>query len=102
MNYAVVQDQLTKPDPKALEVAFRALGQLVDIDAATLSDDGYGIVASGLAEDEARRLAEAITAAGVTARVVDEAEFPLLVTTFTDRQPRREAKAVPVSVFAFP
>ncbi len=48
MSFAIVQTGLEKHAPEALERAFKVLRELVDIDAHTVSNDGYGILVSDL------------------------------------------------------
>jgi hypothetical protein len=78
MNYAVVQSEIVKPEPYALEAAFRELAELVDIDAASLSNDAYGIIVDGLSHDHATRLCAALNGQGIRTQVVSEAELPTL------------------------
>lgn len=78
MKHAVVQTQMAKPDPEALVRAFRAVPELVDLDADTLSADGYGILVGDLPEDTANATASALNIEGVDVRVVPETDFPAL------------------------
>ena len=78
MKYAVVQNQIVKPEPKALRSAFRTLAELVDIYATSLSNDAYGIITDGLNHDQATRLSDALNAQGVSAQVVPDTDFPKL------------------------
>ena len=66
------QTTIAKPSRAALKRAFRALGELVDIDAATMSNDGYGVLTEGLSRENAGKLSAALNAEGVPTRVVDE------------------------------
>lgn len=78
MAYAVVQNEMVKPSREALEAAFGALTEFVNIDAATFSNDAYGIITGGLDYDHAACLSSALLAQGVSTQVVDESEFPPL------------------------
>jgi hypothetical protein len=74
MSFAIVQTGLEKPAPEALERAFKVLRELVDIDAHTLSNDGYGILVSDLSHEHAMALDLALNREGVPTAVVDEDE----------------------------
>jgi len=78
MKYAVVQSEITKPEPDALATAFRALPELVDVDAATLSSDAYGIIADEFDLEHATRLSAALKAEGISTEVVPYADLPEL------------------------
>jgi len=78
MKYAVVQSDLVKPTPQALKAAFRGVEEFVDIDAAAISNDAYGIITGGLDHDLATRLAVALNAQGINTQVVPDTDFPVL------------------------
>lgn len=75
MSYALLQTDIKKPSPDALRRAFKGLVELVDIDAATLANDGYGIITAGLSYEHAEQLSQALNAQGVPTAVVDESEI---------------------------
>ena len=78
MSHAILQKGLEKPEPDALERAFKVLRELVDIDAHTLSSDGYGVLVSGLSCEKATTLNQALEREGVHTVVVDEEELVAL------------------------
>jgi hypothetical protein len=86
MNYSVVQNIITKPTPEDLAEAFRVLPDLIDIDAVSLSNDAYGIIADGLTQEQSVCLANALNARGVSTQSVANTKFPVLTPAKQVRQ----------------
>jgi hypothetical protein len=80
MSFAIFQTGLDRPAPEALERAFKVLRELVDIDAHTLSSDGYGVLVSDLSHEHAMALHLALDREGVPTAIVDEDEVLELPT----------------------
>jgi hypothetical protein len=78
MPYAVVQTELTAPTEEQLVQAFAATTALTAADARQAARHQYGVIAEGLAEEDARALQQALAGLGLTAAVIDQAELPLL------------------------
>ena len=85
-SYCLVQANLDPVDLQVLKVAFRAVGELVDSDARTLSADAFGILADGLSAKTARTVASELAKAGIAMEVVQEQHIPTLPGPHTMRR----------------
>ncbi len=75
MSYALLQTEIEKPSADALQKAFKVLSELVDLDADSLSSDGYGVIVSGLSRENAGRLSQAVNGQGISVEAIDECEL---------------------------
>ena len=85
-TYCLVQSNLDPIDPEVLKLAFRAVEELVDNDAKTLSADAFGILADGLTPDSARTIANGLARAGISVDIVPQSKIPNLPDSHTLRR----------------
>ncbi|NIA07599.1 MAG: hypothetical protein GWP14_08200 [Actinobacteria bacterium] len=85
-QYCLVQSNLDPIEPNTLKAAFRAVGELVDSDAKTLSADAFGILADGLRAETARIVAGQLAQAGIQVDVVHHDQIPTLPDPHTLRR----------------
>lgn len=78
MSFAIFQTGLDTPAPEGLARAFKVLRELVDIDAHTLSNDGYGVLTSGLSHEHAVALNQSLAREGICTEIVDEEQIVTL------------------------
>ena len=76
MLYAVLQTDLSPPPVDLLRRAFRSVPFLTDLDAHTLSQDGYGILIRRLSQENAASLQLALRNQGLETELVPEQKLP--------------------------
>ncbi|MFC1499313.1 hypothetical protein ACFLS1_12700 [Verrucomicrobiota bacterium] len=74
-EYVILQKTTAKPPVAKLERAFKVLAELVDIDAPTLANDAYGIIADKLSRERADKLNKALLSEGIETEVVEQDKF---------------------------
>lgn len=77
-HYAVLLRSEARPSADQIRRAFRSFSHLTDADAIRLAANAEGILMRQLTSDEARSFQRALTAEGVDAAFVSEANLPAL------------------------